>query len=78
MNGNIIGTFIYFWAFMIGVIVFGRVFGLMTDTKTTVIIMIGAAIAFVVWTIGRAKAGQRRQEREAQQQAAKRNNKNRR
>ena len=75
MNGNIIGTFIYFWAFMIGVI---RVFGLMTDTKTTVIIMIGAAIAFVVWTIGRAKAGQRRQEREAQQQAAKRNNKNRR
>ena len=57
MGGGVIGKFIYFWAFMIGVIVFGRLFGFMNDTKTTVIILIAAALIYVVWLVGRAKPG---------------------
>ena len=64
MNGNVIGTFISFWAFMIGVLFFGKVFGFMEDTKTTTMIIVGAIIAFVVWTVGRNKAAQRRENQE--------------
>ena len=61
MNGGVIGTFIYFWAFMIGVIVFGKIFGFMNDTKTTIIVLIAAAIVFVVWMIGRSAAARKRE-----------------
>lgn len=71
MNGNIIGTFIYFWAFMIGVLVFGKVFGFMNDSRTTIMILIAAAIVFVVWVIGRSKAARRREEKEWQAKQAK-------
>lgn len=71
MNGNIIGTFIYFWAFMIGVLVFGKMFGFMNDTKTTVMIMIAAAIVFVVWVVGRSKAAKKREQKEWEAQQAK-------
>ena len=69
MSGDIIGKFIYFWAFIIGVIVFGKLLGFMNDTKTTVIILIAAALVYVVWTVGRSKAKQRNEEKawEAQQ-----------
>ena len=69
MTGDIIGKFIYFWAFIIGVIVFGKLLGFMNDTKTTIIILIAAALVYVVWTVGRAKAKQRNEEKawEAQQ-----------
>ena len=69
MNGGIIGKFIYFWAFIIGVIVFGKLLGFMDDTKTTIIILVAAALVFVVWTIGREKAKRRNEEKawEAQQ-----------
>ncbi len=70
MGGGIIGKIIYFWAFIIGVIVFGKLFGFMNDTKTTIIILIAAAIIFVVWNIGRAMAARRREEQAWQAQQA--------
>ena len=69
MGGGIIGKLIYFWAFIIGVIVFGKIFGYMNDTKTAIIVLIAAAIAYIVWTVGRSMAARRREEQawEAQQ-----------
>ena len=63
MSGDFIGKFIYFWAFIIGVIVFGKIFGYMNDTKTSIIILVAAAIAYIVWTVGRSKGKQRREEK---------------
>ncbi len=74
MGGGIIGKFISFWAFIIGVLCFGWVFGkvfgfdFFSDGKTTVVVLIAAAIVFVVWTVGRSKAAKRREEREWQAQ----------
>ena len=56
MNGGIIGTIIYFWAFIIGVIIFGKIFGYMNDTKTAIMVLIAAAIVFIVWIVGRKMA----------------------
>lgn len=75
MGGGIIGKIIYFWAFIIGVIVFGRIFGFMNDTKTSIIILIAAAIVYVVWVVGREKAAQRREEKEWQAKQAQLKNK---
>ena len=69
MGGGFIAKLIYFWAFIIGVIIFGKIFGYMNDTKTAIIVLIAASIAYIVWTVGRSKAKQRSEERawEAQQ-----------
>ncbi|MBQ6496174.1 MAG: hypothetical protein IJI74_03270 [Firmicutes bacterium] len=64
MGNGVIGKFIYFWAFMIGVVIFGKFFGFMNDTRTAIMILVGAALIFVVWTLGRYKAQQKREERE--------------
>ena len=71
MNGGIIGKFIYFWIFMIGVIVFGRIFGFMTDTKTSIVILVAAALVYIVWVIGRDRAAKRRETQAWQEQQAK-------
>ena len=71
MSGDFIGKFIYFWAFIIGVIVFGKIFGYMNDTKTSIIILVAAAIAYLIWTIGRSKAKQRSEEKAWEAQQAK-------
>ena len=63
MNG-VIGKFISFWAFMLGVVIFGRLLGFLNDTKQSIIILIAAALIFIVWEVGRAKAQQRREQRE--------------
>ncbi len=64
MENGVIGKFISFWAFMLGVVIFGRLFGFMNETKQSIFILLGAAIIFIVWTVGRSKAKQRREERE--------------
>lgn len=71
MDGGIISKIIYFWAFMIGVIIFGKLFGFMNDTKTTIMILVAAALVFIVWTLGRSLAARRREEQEWQAMQAK-------
>ena len=71
MGGGFIGKLIYFWAFMIGVIIFGKFFGYMNDTKTAVIVLIAAALVFIVWTVGRSLAAKRREEQAWQAEQAK-------
>ena len=70
MSGGVIGKFIYFWAFMIGVIIFGKIFGFMNDTKTSVIILVAAAVIYVVWIAGRSLAVKRREEQQWDAQQA--------
>ena len=81
MSGGIIGKILYFWAFIIGVIIFGKIFGYMNDTKTAIIILIAAALVYVVWTVGRSLAARRREEQEWEakqaQMAKKKGNKRR-
>ena len=62
MSGGIIGKIIYFWAFIIGVIIFGKIFGYMNDTKTAIIVLIAAALVYIVWTVGRSLSAKRREE----------------
>ncbi len=71
MSGGVIGKIIYFCAFMIGVIIFGKLLGFMNDTKTSVTVLIAAAIIYVVWTLGRTMAARKREEREWQEMQAK-------
>lgn len=71
MDGGIISKIIYFWAFMIGVIIFGKLFGFMDDTKTTITILVAAALVFIVWTLGRTLAARKREEKAWQEQQAK-------
>ena len=71
MDGGIISKIIYFWAFMIGVIIFGKLFGFMNDTKTTIMILVAAALVYIVWTVGRSLAARRREEQEWQAMQAK-------
>ena len=70
MTGGVIGKIIYFWAFIIGVIIFGKIFGFMNDTKTSIMILVAAALVYVVWTLGRTLAARRREEQEWQAQQA--------
>lgn len=64
MDSGIIGKFLSFWAFMLGVVIFGRLLGFLDDTRQSVFILIGAALIFAVWTVGRSMAKRRREERE--------------
>ena len=64
MDNNILMKFVSFWAFMLGVAIFGRIFGFLNDTRQSVIILIAAALIFVVWELGRSKAKRRKEEQE--------------
>lgn len=68
MDNGILMKFITFWAFMIGVAVFGKIFGFLNDTRQAAIILVAAALIFVVWEVGRSKARQRREEQEYEEQ----------
>lgn len=68
MDNGILMKFITFWAFMIGVAVFGKIFGFLNDTRQAAIILVAAALIFVVWELGRSKARQRREEQEYEEQ----------
>lgn len=59
-----IGKIIMFWVFMIGAAFFGRLFGLLSNTKTAVIFLLACAIVYVVWAAGRSMAKRRREEQE--------------
>ena len=47
MDNRLIGKIIYFWVFMIGVIVIGKLTGLMEDGRTTIIICLATAGVYI-------------------------------
>ena len=67
MNSKVISEVVYFWMFMLGVLIFGKLFRVIPDNKSLAIIMIGAAIVYVVWRVLRAKGKAKRAAREFEQ-----------
>ena len=67
MNSKVISEVLYFWMFMLGVLIFGKLFRVIPDNKSLAIIMIGAAIVYVVWRVLRAKGKAKRAAREFEQ-----------
>ena len=70
MGNGIIAKIIYFWAFILGVAVFGKIFGYMEDPHQSVVILILAAIIYIVWELGRYMNKRRKEERAWQEQQA--------
>lgn len=62
--GELLNKIIGFWAFILGVIIFGKLLGFMDDGKTTIIILIASAIVYLVWIIARGKAKAKREQAE--------------
>lgn len=63
MFDGVIGKIILFWIFMIGAAFFGKLMGLLGDSKTATMYFIACAIAYVVWVAGRTMAKKRRENR---------------
>ncbi|MDO4868778.1 MAG: hypothetical protein Q4A65_00600 [Bacillota bacterium] len=61
MGNGIIGKILYFWAFMLGVVIFGKLFGFLDDTRQSIYILVGAALIFIVWNIFRSLGKKRRE-----------------
>ena len=68
-NGGIVGKFLYFWIFMIGVLLFAKYLGHVDDGRQMVYVCIAAALVYIVFMVFRvlgknkreAKAEQRRE-----------------
>ena len=73
MDNRLIGKIIYFWVFMIGVIVIGKLTGLMEDGRTTIIICLATAGVYIGWNVFRRLGRRKREERQwqARQEAIK-------
>ncbi len=69
--GDILGRFVGFWAFILGVLIFGKLLGFMEDGRTTIIILIASAGVYLVWSIGRSKARAKRGQKEWEAQQKK-------
>ena len=73
MDNRLIGKIIYFWVFMIGVIVIGKLTGLMEDGRTTIIICLATAGVYIGWNVFRSLGRRKSEERQwqARQEAIK-------
>lgn len=73
MDSRIIGKIIYFWIFMLGVVLVGKLMGVMEDGRMTIIICIAAAILYIVWNVFRSLGKKKRAERQWEAEMAERN-----
>lgn len=73
MDSRIIGKILYFWAFMLGVVIVGKIMGVMDDGRSTIIICLAAAILYIVWNVFRSLGRKKREEREWEAEMEKRN-----
>lgn len=64
MGNGVIGKIIYFWIYMIAVVIFAKIAGVMENTGTAVIVLIAAAIIYIVWNVARYMGKKKREERE--------------
>ncbi|MDO4176877.1 MAG: hypothetical protein Q4D99_05315 [Bacillota bacterium] len=73
MDSRIIGKIIYFWIFMLGVVLVGKLMGVMEDGRMTIIICIAAAILYIVWNVFRSLGKKKRAERQWEAEMVERN-----
>lgn len=64
MGNGIIGKILYFWVFLIGALIFARIFHIFTSDKSMIIFCIAVAIIYIVWNVFR-EMGKRKREAKA-------------
>ena len=62
-NGGIVGKFLYFWIFMIGVLLFAKYLGHVDDGRHMVYVCIAAALVYIVFMVFRALGRNKREEK---------------
>ena len=60
-NGGIVGKFLYFWIFMIGVLLFAKYLGHVDDGRHMVYVCIAAALVYIVFMVFRALGRNKRE-----------------
>ena len=60
-NGGIVGKFLYFWIFMIGVLLFAKYLGHVDDGRQMVYVCIAAALVYIVFMVFRALGRKKRE-----------------
>lgn len=74
MGDGIIGKFVYFWMFLLGGLIVGKVFGLTDTTSNVVVLCIALAIIYVGWVLLRASSKKKAAAQRAAEPAPKKNN----
>lgn len=65
MGNGIIGKILYFWVFLIGALIFARIFHIFTSDKATILFCIAVAIIYIVWNVFRELGKRKREAQEA-------------
>ena len=68
-NGGIVGKFLYFWIFMIGVLLFAKYLGHVDDGRHMVYVCIAAALVYIVFVVFRALGRKRKLKKSVKQTA---------
>lgn len=71
-NGGIVGKFLYFWIFMIGVLLFAKYLGHVDDGRQMVYVCIAAALVYIVFMVFRALGRNKREEKAEKKREANR------
>ena len=74
MGEGIIGTFSYFWIFLLGGLFIAKFLGIADTTGNMVVLSISLAFVYVGWTVLRSKGRKKTEQREAAVRAPKKNN----
>ncbi len=60
MDKNIIGKIFYFWLFILGGLIIGKMMRITDDVKTTIILLVLLSAVYLVWTIMRERGRKKR------------------
>ena len=71
-NGGIVGKFLYFWIFMMGVLVFAMFLGHVDDGRDMVYVWIAAGLVYIVFMVFRALGRNKREEKAEKKREANR------
>ena len=66
MGSSIIGKFVYFWIFILGGLVIGKIFGLTDTTGNVIMLCICLTITYVGWLFIQSRAKQKNAEKKAE------------
>lgn len=69
MGNGIIGKILYYWIFIIGALIFAKVFNFIHSDKQVIIFLIAVSVVYIVWTVFRAKGKRRNEQRQAEAQS---------
>lgn len=65
MGNGIIGKILYFWIFILGALVFGKIFNIFHSDKQVIWFLIAVSLIYIVWTACRSRGKKKREEKQA-------------